>query len=202
VAVDGSPDATRAGWLTAVLFLTPHGALEAPPMDVEPKVIVNPWQQRADGERRVLRALRRHKRQHGVGDFVGAARSAFPGHQPRDPLLGEGGLRLIERRARDPECVGRPRHRLAVDVHAAEHFVPHLHEIPRVEKLVGREQRIAHGLRARMERARGTQGLRFGIAAGRASHHSQYNYAALPPRRQRRIRPPSVSTQYLRHAVA
>jgi hypothetical protein len=53
-----------------------------------------------------------------------------------------------------------------------------------------------------MERARGTQGLCFCIAAGRASHHSKYNYAAFPPRRQGRIRPPSVSTQYLRHAVA
>jgi hypothetical protein len=53
-----------------------------------------------------------------------------------------------------------------------------------------------------MERARGTQGLRFGIAAGRACRHSKYTYAALLPRRQGHKRPSSVSLQYRRHSVA
>ena len=82
------------------------------------------------------------------------------------PPLLEGGLRLIERRARDPKRVGRARHRGALDVHLAEHFVLHLHEIPRIEKVVRGEQRGLDGLGTRMQRAVGAQGVGFGIASG------------------------------------
>jgi len=55
---------------------------------------------------------------------------------------------------------------LALDVHLAEHFVLHLHEIPRIEKVVGCKQRGLDRLGTRMKRAVGTQSLGFGIAAG------------------------------------
>jgi len=145
---------------------------------VETKAVVNPWQQRAHRERRVVRALRRHKGQHGIGDFVGPMRPAFPGHESRDSLRLEGGLRLIERRPREAEHVGRSRDGLALYVHSAQHFVLHLHEIPGVEEFVGCEQRVAYRVGARMKRALGTQGLRFGIAAGWSWSHSKYNNAA------------------------
>lgn len=133
-------------------------------MDVEPKVVVNPWQQGANGERRILGALCRHKCQHRIRDFVGAARPAFSGHESRDPLRVEGGLGLIERRPRESERIGRPRDGLAVHVDPAQHFVLHLHEIPWVEEFVGREQWIAYRVGAEMEGPLRVQGLRFGIA--------------------------------------
>ena len=97
---------------------------------------------------------------------MGAVRPAFPRHEAGDPPLLEGDLRLIERRARDPKRVGRSRHGFALDVHLAEHFVLHLHEIPPIEKVVRRKQRILDGLGTRMKRAVGAQGVRFRIAAG------------------------------------
>lgn len=122
-------------------------------MHVEPKAIVNPRQQRPHTERRILGAQRRDKGHHRVVEFVGAVRPAFPRHEAGDAPLFEGGLRLIERRARDPKRVGRARHGCALDIHLAEHFVPHLHEIPPIEKVVRRKQRILDRLGARMERA-------------------------------------------------
>jgi hypothetical protein len=147
-------------------------------MHVEPEPIVNPRQQRPHAERRVLRAQCRHKGHHRVVEFVGAAWPAFPRHQADDPPLLEGGLRLIERRARDRKRVGRARHGFALDVHLTEHFVLHLHEIPPIEKVVRGKQWILDGLRTRMERAVGTQGVGFGMPAGWSWRHSKYNYAA------------------------
>ena len=122
-------------------------------MNGEPEAIVNPGEQRAHGERRIRRALGRHKFQHGLGDFVGAVRPAFPRHEAGDPLRVKDGLGLIERRPRTAKRLGRPRHGLAVHVHPAQHFVLHLHEVPGIEEFVGREQRIAYVLRAGMQGA-------------------------------------------------
>jgi hypothetical protein len=108
---------------------------------------------------------------------VGVVWSAFSGDQPRDPLLVEDGLRLIERRAREPKRLGRPRHGPALDIHPAEHFVLHLQEIAPIEKVVRGKQRILHVLGPGMERAMGAQGIGLGIAA-RSGGHSQCNYAA------------------------
>jgi hypothetical protein len=152
--------------LSGVFFHASHGALEAARVDVEPKASVNPGQQRPDAERRVLRALRHHKGHHGVVEFVGAVWPAFSRHQTGDSPLLEGGLGLIERRARDPKRVGGARHGRPLDVHLAEHFVLHLHEIPRIEKVVRGKQRGLDGLGPRMERAVAAQGVGFGIASG------------------------------------
>jgi hypothetical protein len=120
---------------------------------VQTKPIVNPRQQRPYAERRVLRPQRHHKGHHRIVEFVGAVWPAFPRCQAGDPALLEGGLRLIERRARAPKHVGRSRHGLALDVDLAEHFVLHLHKIPRIDKVVRRKQRILDDLGAKMERA-------------------------------------------------
>src|SRR6266851_2529947 len=65
------------------------------------------------------------------------------GTKPGRALGFEGGLRLIKRRPRTAERVGRLGDRLVVDVDPPEHFVFHLHEIARIEKLVRPKQRVA-----------------------------------------------------------
>ena len=47
------------------------------------------------------------------------------------PARVQRGGRLIERRAREPERLRRARDRLAVDPHAADHLVLHLHQVTR-----------------------------------------------------------------------
>jgi hypothetical protein len=127
---------TRSAALTVVFFLPSYRALEAASVHVDTEAIVNPSQQRRHGEGRLLDALRRHKGQDRVGDFVRPVRPAFAGHQTRQPPRLEGGLRLIERGPRDAERVGRARDRLALHLHPPQHFVLHLHEIPRIEEVV------------------------------------------------------------------
>ena len=86
-------------------------------MDVETEAVVNPGQQRPDPERRVFRPQRRHKGHHRVVELVCAMGPAFSRHEASDAPLFERGLRLIERRARNPKRLGlyappgRPRRR-------------------------------------------------------------------------------------------
>jgi hypothetical protein len=100
------PRSRRADRSAAFFFRASPRTLEAPRVHVEPESGVNPGQQRPGTERRILRAQRRHKGQHRVVEFVGAVRPAFPWHQPRDPPSLAGGLRLMERQARDPKRIG------------------------------------------------------------------------------------------------
>jgi hypothetical protein len=73
-------------------------------------------------------------------------RSSLAWHQAWEALRLEGGLRLIKRRTGAAEGLRRPRHRVTVDIDPSEHFVFHLDQIARVEKLVGSKQRVLDGL--------------------------------------------------------
>src|SRR5579864_336690 len=147
-------------------------------MHVDAKAIVNPLAQGARRELRILGAKGGHKRHHRVVELVRAVGPAFSGDQPRNASRLERRLRLIERRARKPKRLGRPRDGRALDVHPAKHFVFHLQEIAAVEEVVRAKQRILHDLRTRMEGAVGPQGVDFGIAAWR-TRHRKYNYVSL-----------------------
>jgi hypothetical protein len=91
-------------------------------------------------------------------------RTALAWHQPEKAVRSARRLRLIKGRPRTTERVGCLRDRVAIDLDAPDHFVFHLDQVARIEKLVGAKKGVADLLRVGMQGAMGAQGLHFGLA--------------------------------------
>ena len=107
-----------------------------------------------------------HNGHHGVVELVGAARAALARDQAGKAVRLERGLRVIEGRPGTAEGVGRLRDRVAVDLDPTDHFVFHLDQIPRIEKLVRSKHGVADRVGTGMQRTLGAERLGFGIATG------------------------------------
>jgi hypothetical protein len=120
-----------------------------------------------------------HKGHHSLVELVRTARSALARHQAGNAVRLERRLGVIERRPGTPEGVGRLRDRVAVDLDPTDHFVFHLDQIPRIEKLVRAKQGVADRVGTGMQGTLGAERLGFRIATGWAGCHSKYNYASI-----------------------
>ena len=191
---DAAPAPGRALARSAsFFFLAPEGALEGAPVDGEAKAPPNVVEQRRRTERRVVGAERADNGHHGVVELVRAARAALARDQAGKAVRLERGLRVIEGRPGTAEGLGRLRDRVAVDLDPTQHFVFHLDQIPRIEKLVRSKQGVADRVGTGMQRPLGAERLGFGIATGRARGHCQYNYASL----HATVSTPSIATPRL-----
>src|ERR1035441_8242514 len=88
------------------------------------------------------------------GELASLLGPALEGYEAGQAAPRDGGLRLVERGAREAELGGSLGDRLPVFLDAAQHLVFDLHQVARVEELAFGKQVVGHGLRVRVEGAR------------------------------------------------
>ena len=151
-------------------------------MDRHPKAGLDPLRQGPCAER--LRSAELVDEDHdGVVQFVRVAGAAFLRQQSRQAAIPERRLCLVKGRARHATRGRGHPDGVALDARASEHLVLDLHQVPPVEEGVGVEQRIAHGLGVRVQRALGAERGEFGVWM---ASHGIDNYAAYDQRCQGR----------------
>ncbi len=101
----------------------------------------------------------------GFRELVGTPRARPSGDQPRQPLIFEGRLSLVESGPREAEGRSRLRDRLSVDPHSAEHLVLDLDQVAGIEELAGLKPFVGDGLGTGIEHSVLGQCLAFGVHA-------------------------------------
>jgi hypothetical protein len=86
-------------------------------------------------------------------NFVRATRTAFCGQKANQTGLIKVGLRFVERWTRNPEACGGLCDGVTLRAYSAQHLVANLHEIPGIEEVAARKDRIRHILRVGIARA-------------------------------------------------
>ena len=137
-------------------------------MDGDPEALRHASGQVGRSAGRILRQERLQERHDARGHLVAAARPSLSGEEARQAAFLEGALRLIERRARQMEGRRGWGHGLGVNLHAPEHLVFHLDDVPGVEELVGTEDGVGDVVAPSIERPVRPQGLDLGIASSEA----------------------------------
>jgi hypothetical protein len=171
---------------------------DSAPVHGDTELLLNLYDQVGGRRRRRCGALPEHELKDGRREFVRSVRATLPGDQPREALLCNRMLRLVERRPRQPERRCSVGHRCFVDLDAANHLVFDLQQVVRIEEVACLEQRIGYGLRMGIEDALLTECLNL-CRISRVCWHEKsgqlfciYNYAAF----QIPVKCQLVSTQY------
>jgi hypothetical protein len=136
------------------------------------EVLLHQLCQPSDAQRRLGCSLLHQKLHNLHVQFVAASWASLQRNQAGQPGLLEGGLRMIERGAREPEGLRRLRNRMVVDLDLPEHLVLHLDHVVGVEEVAVLKQRMAHILGTRVERALLSQSLPF-VLVGLLLRHSR-----------------------------
>jgi hypothetical protein len=154
-------------------------------MDREIELLSQQLRECVGANHRIAELLLEQEFDDGVGQLVSVPGTGTLGDQARQAAAVVQRLGLIEHGTGDPERRGDYGDGSALDVSAAEHLVPDLHEVARVEELAALEQGISHLLGTGVEDALLPQGFAFGVqglghgASITSRSPCQSNYAAI-----------------------
>lgn len=120
--------------------------------------------------RRLGPVFRLQKRDPLRGELAWAPGPGFGRHQTTPARATERGVRRVERLPTQPEPASHPRHRFAVDVVGAEHFLFDVDHVPGIEEgRVALKQRVLHRARIEPDTRLGVPsrgGIAWGLHAG------------------------------------
>jgi len=111
-------------------------------MNGGPEAVCHRLRQLAAAQGRVRCAQCLQMVQDGFAELVGPSRSGLGRHQRGQPAGGQRSRRGVVGLPREPERTRGGVHRGSVDLDPTHHLVLDLHQIGRVEELVGGEVRI------------------------------------------------------------
>jgi hypothetical protein len=104
-----------------------------------------------------------HEIQDLVGALVSTPRAAPTRQQPWKATVSKTRIRDVESLPADPEQMNNLRDRLAINTVPAEHLVPHLDKIPRIEEITGTKSFVLDVLGMAVERTLLSEGPESGI---------------------------------------
>jgi hypothetical protein len=139
--------------ISARFFFPQELPLDAPGVNLDIEIVLYDGRQLNEAQRWFRFSLGYEERHHFRREFVTASGTSLQRDQPGQPSFLEGGIGLVKRGTGKSKLVGRLGNRPVVGMDLAKHLVLDLKQVVGVEEIAALEQRMAHILRASVERA-------------------------------------------------